>query len=143
MTRFGFMGLFLLCACGQPAEPGAQGETSPEPGAAAASAGAAALPDFLPEYPNSRRVEIPNLGAPGTDSRSGNAVAMETDASPEEVAAFYRARLAEAGVPVRVDSISAQGGVMGVGRDGEGGAMLTISRIGDMTRIAVISRPGG
>ncbi len=143
MTRVGYMGLVLLCACGQPAEQGAQRETSPEPGAAAGSAGAAALPDYLPDYPNSRRVEIPNLGAPGTDSRSGNAVAMETDASPVEVAAYYRARLAEAGVPVRVDNMDAQGGVMGVGRDGERGAMLTITRIGDRTRIAVVTGPGG
>ncbi len=142
MIRFGWLGLLLLGACGPQAEPTGQAEPS-APAADSGTAGTASLPDYLPDYPNSRRVEVPNLGAPGTDSRSGNAVAMETDDTPEEVAQFYRERLAAAGVPVRVDSVGPQGGVMGVGRDGERGAMLTISRIGDRTRIAVISRQGG
>ena len=143
MTRFAMLGVLLLCACGPQAGQDAQREASPDPGPAAARESAAALPDYLPDYPNSRRVEVPNLGVAGSDSRSGNAVAMETDASPEEVAQFYRARFAAAGVPVRSDTANAQGGLIAVGRDGERGAMLTISRVGDRTRIGVIRSPGG
>ena len=141
MTRFGYMVLLLLCACGQQPAQDPKAEAPPRPGAAQAKAAGAGLPDYLPDYPGSTRVEVPYLGA-GPDRRSGNAIAMETDDGPAEVAIFYRARLAEAGVPVRVDSTGPAGGVMGVGRDGERGAMLTISAVGGKTRIAVM-RSGG
>ena len=143
MTRFALPVVLLLCACGQQAGQDAQREVSPDPKPAAARESAAALPDYLPDYPNSRRVEVTNLGVAGTDSRSGNAIAMETDDSPDEVAQFYRARFAAAGVPVRADTANAQGGLISVARDGERGAMLTISRIGDKTRIGVIRGPAG
>lgn len=80
------------------------------------------------------------MGVAGTDSRSGNAAASETDDSPEQVALFYRERFAAAGVPVRVDTLNATGGVMGIGRDGGQGAMLTITRPGARTRITVVQR---
>jgi hypothetical protein len=143
MTRFGLLGVLLLCACGQQSGGGTQDEPNAQRGAIPGEAGNAALPDYLPDYPNSTRIEVPNLGAPGTDSRSGNAIAMETDASPAEVAQYYRARFAEAEVPVRADTVQANGGLLAVGRDGEQGAMLTISRIGAKTRIAIIRRPSG
>jgi hypothetical protein len=143
MTRFGLISVLLLCACGQQGGQGAQGEASAEPNANHAGGRTAALPDYLPDYPNSTRVEVPNLGAPGTDSRSGNAIAMETDATPAEVAQFYRARFAEAGVPIRMDTANAEGGLISVARDGERGAMLTISRVGGKTRIGVIRAAGG
>ena len=143
MTRLGMTGLLLLCACGQQPEEQTRSEVPSEAGAAEAKAPSAALPDYLPDYPGSTRVEVPNLGVAGTDSRSGNAIAMETIASPTQVAEFYRARFAEAGVPVRMDSTTATGGLMAIGRDGEKGAMLTISRIGDKTRIAVIRAKSG
>ena len=63
---------------------------------------------------------------------------METDATPAQVADFYRARFAAAGVPVRADTAGAQGGLISVARDGERGAMLTIGKVGGRTRIAVI-----
>lgn len=144
MTRFTLPVVLFLCACGQQA--GQAPQRQPAPQAESGAAGertAAALPDYLPDYPNSTRVEVPNLGAPGTDSRSGNAIAMETSDSPDQVAQFYRARFAAAGVPVRADTANAQGGLISVGRDGERGAMLTISRIGDRTRIGVIRGPAG
>ena len=143
MTRLGMTGLLLLCACGQQADQQAPSEAPSEAGPAAAEAPSAALPDYLPDYPGSTRVEVPNLGVAGTDSRSGNAIAMETTDSPTRVAEFYRARFAEAGVPVRADTITETGGLMSVARDGEKGAMLTISRIGDKTRIAVIRDKSG
>jgi hypothetical protein len=140
MTRYGMMSLLLLCACGQQPGQSAQRETASESAAAPKEAPAAALPDYLPDYPNSTPVEVPNLGAPGTDTRSGNASARETDATPDEVATFYRARFAEAGVPVRADTMTPSGGLMSVGRDGEIGAMLTISSLSGKTRITVITR---
>lgn len=142
MTRTGLIGLFLLSACGQQAGGDAQGDQPVPPKASAAEAGSAVLPDYLPDYPGSTRVEVPNLGIAGTDSRSGNAVAMETDAMPAEVADFYRARFAEASVPLRADTVQPNGGLLAVGRDGEQGAMLTITRIGEKTRIAIIRRRG-
>ena len=143
MARFALPGVLLLCACGPQAGQDAQREPVPQAESAGVGERTAALPAYLPDYPNSTRVEIPNLGVAGSDSRSGNAIAMETDASPDEVAQFYRARFAAAGVPVRVDTANAQGGLISVARDGERGAMLTISRIGDRTRIAVIRGPAG
>jgi hypothetical protein len=143
MTRPGLICLLLLSACGQQPEQETRGETPSGPGAAEAEAPRVTLPDYLPDYPGSTRVEVPNLGVAGTDSRSGNAVAMETTASPTQVADFYRARFAEAGVPVRMDTTTKDGGLMAVGRDGERGAMLTISRISDKTRIGVIKGKGG
>jgi hypothetical protein len=137
------IGLLLLAGCGQQAEQETRSETPSGPGAKEAEVPSVALPDYLPDYPGSNRVEVPNMSVDGTDSRSGNAVAMETIASPQQVADFYRARFAEAGVPVRMDTTTKDGGLMAVGRDGEQGAMLTISRISDKTRIGVIKGKGG
>lgn len=143
MTRWAMTSALLLCACGQQSEQAAQGGARVESGIPAGQAATAALPDYLPDYPNATRVEIPNRGVAGTDSRSGNAIAMETDATPAQVAEYYRARFAEAGVPVRRDTTDAQGGLMAVGRDGELGAMLTISSVGGKTRIGVIRSGAG
>lgn len=147
MTRFGLTIVLLLSACGQPAGEAPQSE-GPSPTDVAAKGGATkdggrALPDYLPDYPGSTRVEVPNLGAPGTDSRSGNAIAMETDASPAQVAQYYRARFAEAGVRVWRDTANEQGGLISVGREGERGAMITISNVAGKTRIGVVQGPPG
>jgi hypothetical protein len=135
MKRCWILPVLLLGACG--GEPAAepQGET---PAQTAATAGAPA--ELVPAYPGAVAVEVPNLGAPGTDSRSGNATASETGDSVEQVAQFYRERFAAAGMPIRADSVTATGGVMGIGRDGEQGAMITITGLGGKTRIAVIQR---
>jgi hypothetical protein len=144
MTRLAMTGLLLLCACGQQSEREAR-ETRSEADAAAgaASAASAVLPDYLPDYPGSKRVEIPDMGIAGPDSPSRKNVAMETSASPQQVADFYRARFAEAEVPVRMDTTTKDGGLMAVGRDGERGVMLTISRISDKTRIGVVQGKAG
>lgn len=47
----------------------------------------------------------------------------------------------KAGIPIRADTANAAGGLISVARDGERGAMVTISRIGDKTRIAVMAGP--
>ncbi len=124
-----------LCACsGQ--QSGSNDDLAAKQPSATDSA--VALPDYLADYPGSTRVEVLNLGAPGTDSRSGNAIAMETEDTPAMVADHYRRRFAAARVPVRVDSAGPEGGLLSVARDGERGAMLTISRVGARTRIGII-----
>ena len=67
---------------------------------------------------------------------------METDATPVEVVQYYRSHFAAADVSVRVDTTSSQGGLLSVGRDGEVGAMLTISR-NRTTRITVTRASDG
>ena len=132
--------LLALSGCG-----GATSEPEGANAAGATPAGQAAAPtaaatELVPAYPGAVPVEVPNLGVGGTDSRSGNATASETDDSVETVARFYRERFAAAGMPVRVDAVTATGGTMAIGRDGEQGAMLTFSRPGARTRIAVLQR---
>ena len=139
MRRSTMLGAILLCACGQSGAPDERASTDIDPGP---SAGAqAARADLVPDFPGSTPVEIANLGAPGTDSRSGNSTARQTDASPDQVANFYREHFRKAGIPVRADTANAQGGLISVARDGERGAMVTINRIGDKTRIAVMTGP--
>ena len=138
MKRCSILSLLLLAACsGEPAAA-PQGEQAAESGPAAAPVAASA--ELVPAYPGAVAVEVPNLGAPGTDSRSGNATASETGDSVETVAQFYRERFAASGMPIRVASVTATGGTIGIGRDGEQGAMITLSRIGAKTRIMVIQR---
>lgn len=139
MRRLLVLTATLLSACGQQqkAATGSDGASSGS-GRQAAAAGSEAASALVPDFPGSTPVEVPNLGAPGTDSRSGNATARETDASPDEVARFYREHFQRAAIPVRADTATATGGLISVARDGERGAMLTISRIGAKTRIAVI-----
>lgn len=140
MRRVCVLSVMLLCGCGQQGASNGQGvATSSFNQEANAPSGAAA--NLVPPFPGSTPVEVPNLGAPGTDSRSGNAIAMETGADPEQVAAFYREHFRGAGIPVRADTATAHGGLISVGRDGGRGAMITISRIGDRTRIAVMTGP--
>ena len=140
MRRLCVMTVLLLCGCGQQGASNGQGAGASNPSqSASAPSGAAA--SLVPPFPGSTPVEVPNLGVPGTDSRSGNATAMETSADPEQVAAFYREHFRAAGIPIRADTANAQGGLLSVARDGERGAMITISRIGDRTRIAVITGP--
>jgi len=143
MMRFGLTMVLLLSACGQPSGEAPQSQGSSPAADSAAKGGGRALPDYLPDYPGSTRVEVPNLGAPGTDSRSGNAIAMETDASPAQVAQYYRARFAEAGARVWSDTANEQGGLISVGREGERGAMITISNVAGKTRIGVVQGPPG
>jgi hypothetical protein len=138
MRGLSLLAVLFLAGCGQQAadrvdEAGLNRQTA---GPASESARASIVPPF----PGSTPVEVPNLGAPGTDSRSGNAIAMETSADPEQVAAYYREHFQRTGIMVRADTANAQGGLISVARDGEPGAMITISRIGNRTRIAVISR---
>lgn len=139
MKRSTMLGAMLLCACGQSGAPNGEASTDIERGPSAGVKAARA--DLVPDFPGSTAVEIPNLGAPGTDSRSGNSTARETSASPDQVATFYREHFRKAGIPIRADTANAQGGLMSVARDGERGAMVTISRIGDKTRIAVMTGP--
>lgn len=141
MMRIGLLTALLLCGCGQEVGRGGQNESSPAAGSAEQRA--AAQSDDVPDYPGSTRVEVPNLGVSGTDSRSGNAIAMETTDTPEQVAQYYRAHFAEQGIPVRVDTTNAQGGLMSAGRDGGRGVMLTISSRDGKTRIGVVRGPGG
>lgn len=126
----------LLGACGQDSAP-----TDAPSADVAQGPSAGPRADLVPDFPGSTPVEIANLGAPGTDSRSGNSSARETDAGPDQVAAFYREHFRKAGIPVRADTANARGGLISVARDGERGAMVTISRIGDKTRIAVMTGP--
>jgi hypothetical protein len=141
MRRLCVLTVLLLCGCGQQGASDGDGAVSSghNQQASAPSGGAAA--SLVPPFPGSTPVEVPNFGAPGTDSRSGNTIAMETSADPEQVATFYREHFRGAGIPVRADTANAQGGLISVARDGERGAMITISRIGDRTRIAVIMGP--
>ena len=139
MRRSTILGVLLLCACGQGGAP--DGGVSTDTDRGPSTPMQAARADLVPDFPGSTPVEIPNLGAPGTDSRSGNATARETDASPDQVATFYREQFRKAGIPIRADTANATGGLISVARDGERGAMVTISRIGAKTRIAVMTGP--
>lgn len=139
MKRSTMLGAMLLCACGQSGAPNGEAPKDIDRGSSAGVQAARA--DLVPDFPGSTSVEIANLGVPGTDSRSGNATARETSASPDQVATFYREHFRKSGIPVRADTANAQGGLISVARDGERGAMVTISRIGDKTRIAVMTGP--
>ena len=130
--------LLLLAACSE--GPAATPHSEPTAEAGEAAATTEAVDELVPAYPGAVAVEVTNLGAPGTDSRSGNATASETDDSVDKVAQFYRERFAASGMPIRVASVTATGGTIGIGRDGEQGAMITLSRIGAKTRIMVIQR---
>ena len=139
MKRSTMLGAILLSACGQGGAPDGDASTDIDRGSGARMQAARA--DLVPDFPGSTPVEIANLGAAGTDSRSGNSTARETDASPDQDATIYREHFRKSGIPVRADTANAQGGLISVARDGERGAMLTINRIGDKTRIAVMTGP--
>jgi hypothetical protein len=143
MKRWYILGILLLSACGQQEEAqvasNAAGPAA-DPKAAAQSSDKAS--GLVPDFPGSTPLEVPNLGAPGTDSRTGNATLRETNATPDQVASFYREHFRQAGIPVRADSATARGGLISVARDGEKGAMLTITPVGGKTRIGVIVARG-
>jgi hypothetical protein len=135
MKRCWILPVLLLGACGE--EPAAD-----QPGMAAEAAAPppASSAELVPAYPGAVAVEVPNLAVDGTDTRSGRATASETDDSLATVAQFYRERFAADGMPIRVDSVTETGGVMGIGRDGEQGAMITFTRPAGRTRISVVQR---
>jgi hypothetical protein len=136
MVRTGLLMAFALAGCSQ-APPAPRNEAGAEPPATATTA--QPLPHYLPAYPGATPVEVPSLGG---HRPSGNAVAMETPDSAADVFAFYRARLTAAGIPIRADTASDRGGLLSAGRDGDAGVMLSVSRIGNRTRITII-RGGG
>lgn len=138
MTRFGLMGVLLLCACGQPSGESAQRETPSETAVAPGKAPArrasglfARLSEFL-----ARRGS--QSGRPGHRHpleqcrRAGNR-RHAGGGRP-----FLSRPLCRSGVPVRADTMTPTGGIISVGRDGEVGAMLTITGRGGKTRITVI-----
>lgn len=139
MKRLAMIGVFALAACGSSAPEAAQDENSPVAAPNPAAQGVSEVPD----YPGSHRVEIPNFGMAGKDTRSGNNIAMETDASPSDVAAFYRKWFADNGIPIRADTLTEQGGLITGARDGERGAMLTVSAIAGKTRIGIVRAKDG
>ena len=136
MMRTGLMMAFALAGCSQ-APSGAGNEAAAAPSAAVP---APALPDSLLAYPGASPVEVPALGG---HRPSGNSVAFETDDSPADVLAFYRAQFSSAGVPVRVDNALGDGGVLSAARDGERGVMITVSRTGPRTRIGILRGVAG
>ena len=146
MTRWTILGILLLCACGQQevsnAPSNAARDSFPGPELKAPEPSANAASSLVPDFPGSTPLEVPNLGIPGTDTRSGNSTLRETSATPDQVASFYREHFRQAGIPVRADTANAKGGLMSVARDGERGAMLTISQVGGKTRIGVIRARG-
>lgn len=139
MKRLVVLTALALAACGSPAPDAAPSETGQ--GAAPSVVGAAQ--SAVPDYPGSARVEIANFGVAGKDSRSGNNIAMETDATPTEVAGFYRKWFADNDIPIRADTLTATGGLLTGARDGEKGAMITVSAIGGKTRIAIVRARDG
>jgi hypothetical protein len=132
----------VLSACGGQEASNQTAVDRPTVEQEAAPAGPASASSLVPDYPGSSRIEVPNLGVPGTDSRSGNSTMRETDAAPDKVASYYREHFHKAGIPIRADTATASGGLISVARDGERGAMLTISKVGAKTRIGVIVAGG-
>ena len=139
MRRAAIITACLLSACGPQEASNQAAPAGPDIEQPAGGSGAGATAALVPDYPGSTAIEVPNLGLPGTDSRSGNATMRETDATPEQVASFYRDHFNKAGIPIRADTAGATGGLISVARDGERGAMLTISKVGARTRIGVIA----
>ncbi len=142
MRQVNLLGALLLCACGQQEVSNATVAGSSGSDPVAARGNSAAVAGLVPDYPGSISIEVPNLGLPGADSRSGNSTMRETDATPEQVASFYREHFQREGIPIRADTANAIGGLISVARDGERGAMLTISKIGGKTRIGVVRERG-
>ena len=136
MKRCWILPVLLLGACGGEPADAPQGEAD----AAAAAAPATIATVLVPAYPGAVAVEVPNLATDGTDTRSGNATASETDDDMETVARFYRERFAADGMPIRADTVTATGGLMAIGRDGERGAMITFTQPAGRTRITVVQR---
>lgn len=139
MRRLAVLGALALAACGSSPPDSAPSET----GQVAGGAAAATAQSQVPDYPGSTQVEIANFGVAGKDSRSGNNIAMETEATPTQVAEFYRKWFADNGIPIRADTLTETGGLLTGARDGEKGAMLTVSTIGGKTRIAIVRARDG
>ena len=142
MRRYFFLGALLLSACGQQEGSNVAVVGASDSERLASPASPARASSLVPDYPGSVSIEVPNLGLPGTDSRSGNATMHETDSTPDQVASFYREHFQREGIPIRADTANAAGGLISVARDGERGAMLTISKVGGKTRIGVIVARG-
>ncbi len=124
----------LLSACGNESSPPDMVADDPVSGGATAASRNA----LVPPYPGSTPFDLTNMAIGAAESRSVNTTGFETDASVEAVAAFYRAHFRQAGVAIQADTVTpANGGLMGVARDGERGALLAIFPSNGKTRITV------
>jgi hypothetical protein len=111
-----------------------------------ANPGSAAFPAFAPQYPGSKVVSSANFS--GSDKNGGGVgtmITQETTDDPAKVMAFYKAKIAEAGMKTGMESTTPAGGLLMVGSgDGQKGAgmMITVSKSGEKTMISYMGGHG-
>jgi hypothetical protein len=100
--------------------------------------GSAKFSNAAPQYPGSK---ITNSMQSRSDGKSSNMVEMETNDSPADVLAFYRAKMTEAKRPIAGETTSPAGGMIMSGGDKDG-LMITVERKNDKTVALIIMSKG-
>jgi hypothetical protein len=108
--------------------------------------GDVAFPAFAPQYPGSKVVGSASFsGSDKNGSGVGNMITQETTDEPAAVMAFYKGKIAEAGMKTSMETTTPAGGLLMVG-SGEGqkgsGMMITISKSGEKTMISYMGGHG-
>lgn len=129
----------LLAGCGGASDEAAtSADATPADGTASAVASAAAsaaaagagldvstsdLPDFVALPPGAKAIQRMNVNQNG---QVGGMLVLETAQSPAEVLAFYRERMAKAGLKVAMETTTADGAMIAGATEGEG-KVLTVT----------------
>jgi hypothetical protein len=102
--------------------------------------GTAKFPDGAPQYPGSK---VTNTVQSSGDGKSSNTVEIETNDSPADVLAFYKAKITDAKRPIAGETTSPSGGmIMSLADKDKGGLMITVERKNDKTVAVIITSKG-
>lgn len=98
------------------------------------AAAAANFPAFAPQYPGSKVTATANFS--NKEGEKGGMTSQETPDDAAKVMAFYKGKIAGAGIKTSMETNTPEGGMIVVeGPDSKGGMMIIISRDGDKTTI--------
>ncbi len=107
-----------------------------------AAGGSATFPAFAPQYPGST-ISSTMTASGDANNGGGSMIGLETRDTPAQVMAFYKQKLVDANMPVKMETTTPQGGMLAAGEEGENrGVLITVGMQGDKTSIAIISGQG-
>jgi hypothetical protein len=100
--------------------------------------GSAKFNDGAPQYPGSK---ITSTMISNNDGKVGGMVAMETNDTPANVMAFYKAKMLAAKRVIAAETTTPEGGMIMSGTDADG-LVITVAREKDKTMVAIITGKG-
>lgn len=101
----------------------------------------AEFPAYAPQYPGAKVTSVMSGGSEGEGK--GSVIGMETPDDPAKVLAFYKDKLKANNVTVKMETTTPEGGMIAAGDTDKQGVLITVSKAGDKTSVAIMAGSSG